>query len=72
MVHWFDKGDGSSLNLDQIFLGTVFSITALVEGESPRNVLPYEVNTLENLLGDSLDPVAEVTWSICDMCQVGR
>ena len=54
------------LNLTKSSL-PVFSITALVEGESPRNVLPYEFNTLEKLFGDSLEQIAEMMCSIYDL-----
>ena len=52
------KKDSGCLKLDQV------SLPPLIDGESPRSILPYEFNTLEKLFGGSLEHIAEAMCSI--------
>ena len=51
---------------------STISITPLIQGKSPRRILPYEFNTLEKQYGDSIDHVAETMCSISDVFSVEK
>ena len=49
-----------------------FSAISITPGEFPQRILPYEFNTLEKVLEDSIDHADEMMCSICYVYAVGK